>query len=86
MKNKKEEIYIVKFGNKGVSDDRCVRYNTVYHTFAVIRTDNSDINKVIEGFRLQEQSALQEANKFKIETKVVSIKKILVHQILVTKA
>jgi len=85
-KKKFERIYIVKFGSQGVppTDMPFVKYSKTYNAFGIVDT-GGNIDEAIERYRMQEQESMQRANpKITIVTKVVSVKKINVTQVLVS--
>jgi len=86
-KNKKEEIYIVKFISTGVSESPYSRYSKRYNKFAIIKNydDSRSIDAIIEEFRRQEEAGMQKVNSCRVVTKVVSTERILVAQILISK-
>ena len=83
----KQNIYIVKFMSTGISETPREKFSRRYNTFAIIDTENGKIDDAIERFRLRLQTDMQQVNnKCTVVTKIVSTKKIITTQVLLSES
>jgi hypothetical protein len=75
-------IYVVRFTSAGVSEIPGQKYSSVSNVYAIIGNKKTDIDKVVEWYRIQEESAVQKHNTCKVITKAKVVNKINVVNLL----